>query len=55
MEENQKVQEIINRGMEEYFKLNPLYAVLFGKDEFESVVESGRREHLEKRLKWFTQ
>jgi uncharacterized protein (DUF885 family) len=55
MEENQKFQEIINKGMEEFFKLNPLYAVLFGKDEYESVVESGRREHLEKRLNWFTQ
>ena len=46
MDENQKFEQIVNEGMEEYFKRNPRIAVKFGKEEFESVVESGTKEHV---------
>ena len=55
MDINQKFEEIINRGIEEYFKRNPRIAVMFGKEEYEKVVESGTKEHLEENLKWFSQ
>ncbi len=54
MEENQKFEDIVNRGMEEYFKRNPKIAVILGKDEYEKDVESGTKEHIEENLKWFT-
>lgn len=54
MDENQKFEEIVNIGIEEYFKRNPRIAVRFGKEEYERVIESGTREHLEKNLKEIT-
>jgi len=53
MDENQKFQKLVNRGIEEYFKRNPRIAVKFGKEEYEKVVESGTKEHIEDNLKWF--
>ncbi|MFX1279123.1 MAG: hypothetical protein ACFFA3_06875 [Promethearchaeota archaeon] len=55
MNEDQKFQEIISRGIKQYFKLNPEMAVLFGKDEYEDEIESGTKEHIRNRLTWFTQ
>ena len=55
MNENQKFEEIISRGMEEYFKRHPILAVKFGKEEYEKVVESGTAEHIKENLKWFTE
>ena len=55
MDENQKFQEIVNKGLEEYFKRNPRIAIKFGKEEYEKVVESGTKEHIEENLKWFSQ
>ena len=55
MDENQKFENVVNRGMEEYFKQNPRIAVIMGKDEYEKEVESGTKEHLEENLKNFTQ
>jgi uncharacterized protein (DUF885 family) len=52
---NQQFEEIVNRGTEEYFKRNPRVAVQFGKEEYEKVVESGTKAHIEKNLKWFGQ
>ena len=54
MDENQKFEEIVDRGMEEYFKLSPRIAVKFGKEEYESIVESGTKEHLIEKLKFFS-
>jgi len=53
MDENKKFEEIINRGIEEYFKRNPRVAVMFGKEEYEKVIESGTKEHIEENLIWF--
>ncbi|NVM37909.1 MAG: DUF885 domain-containing protein, partial [Candidatus Lokiarchaeota archaeon] len=36
-------------------KRNPRIAVLFGKEEYEKVVESGTKEHIVENLKWFSQ
>jgi len=55
MNENQKFDEIISRGMEEYFKRHPRIAVRFGKENYEKVVESGTAEHIKENLKWFTE
>jgi len=55
MDENQKFENLVNRGMEEYFKHNPRIAVIMGKDEYEKEVESGTKEHLEENLEKFTQ
>jgi hypothetical protein len=55
MDENKKFEEIVNRGIEEYFKQNPRIAVIFGKKEYEKEVESGTKEHLEENLIWFGQ
>ena len=55
MNENQKFEEIISRGMEEYFKRHPRVAVKLGKEEYEKVVESGTAEHIKENLKWFTE
>ncbi|MFX1566933.1 MAG: DUF885 family protein [Promethearchaeota archaeon] len=55
MNENRKFEEIVNRGIEEYFKRNPRSAVMFGKEEYEKVVESGTKEHIEENFKWFGQ
>ena len=55
MDENQKFEDIVNRGMEEYFKRNPRVAVKLGKEEYERVVESGTKEHIVENHKWFTQ
>ncbi len=55
MDENQKFEEIVNRGTEEYFKRHPRIAVRFGKEEYEKVVESGTAEHIKAKLKWFTE
>jgi uncharacterized protein (DUF885 family) len=55
MDENQKFEELVNRGLEEYFKRNPRIAVQFGNEEYEKVVESGTKEHIEENLKWFSQ
>ncbi len=55
MDENQKFEEIVNKGMEEYFKRNPRIAVYFGKEEYEKEVESGTKEHIEENLTWFGQ
>ncbi|GAG19291.1 unnamed protein product, partial [marine sediment metagenome] len=41
MNENQKFEEIIIIGMDEYFKRHPRIAVRFGKENYEKVVESG--------------
>jgi uncharacterized protein (DUF885 family) len=54
MNENQKFEEIISRGMEEYFQRHPRIAVKFGKEEYEKVVESGTAEHIRENLKWST-
>ncbi|MFX0001716.1 MAG: DUF885 domain-containing protein [Candidatus Hermodarchaeota archaeon] len=55
MNENQKFEEIVNRGIEKYFKWNPRIAVQFGKEEYERVVEIGTKEHIEENLKWVSQ
>jgi len=55
MDENQKFEQIINGGMEEYFKRNPRIAVQFGKEEYEKEVESGTKEHIVENLKWFSE
>ncbi|MHA2473512.1 MAG: DUF885 domain-containing protein [Promethearchaeota archaeon] len=55
MDENQKFENIISRGMEEYFRRNPRMAVIFGKEEYEKVVESGTADHIEENLKWFSE
>ena len=55
MDENQRFETIVNRGMEEYFKRNPRVAVKLGKEEYERVVESGTKEHIVENHKWFTQ
>jgi uncharacterized protein (DUF885 family) len=55
MDENQKFKEIVNTGIEEYFKRNPRIAVEFGKEEYEKEVESGTAEHIMENLKWFSQ
>ena len=55
MDENQKYDDIVNRGMKEYFKRNPKIAISFGKEEYEKEVESGTKEHIEENLKWFSQ
>lgn len=55
MDENQKFEEIVNRGMEEYFKRNLRIAVKLGKEEYEKEVESGTKEHIVENLKQFSQ
>jgi hypothetical protein len=55
MDENKKFEEIVSRGIEEYFQRNPNIAIKFGKEEYERVVESGTKEHIEGNLKWFGQ
>ena len=55
MDENQKFEVIVNRGLEEYFKRNPRIAVKLGKEEYERVVESGTKEHIEDNLKFFSE
>ncbi len=55
MDENQKFDDIVNRGLEQYFKRNPRIAVKFGKEEYENVVESGTKEHIEENLKFFSE
>ncbi|MFX1497253.1 MAG: DUF885 domain-containing protein [Promethearchaeota archaeon] len=54
MDENEKFEMIVHRGLEEYFKRNPRIAVKFGKEEYEKVVESGTKEHIEENLRWFS-
>jgi uncharacterized protein (DUF885 family) len=54
MDENQKFEDIVNRGIEEYFKRNPRIAVKFGKEEYEKEVESGTKEHIVENLKFFS-
>ncbi len=54
MDENQKFKNIINRGMEEYFKRNPRIAVWFGKEEYEKEIESGTKKHIVENLQWFS-
>lgn len=54
MDESQKFEDIVNRGMKEYLKRNPRIAVILGKEEYEKDVGSGTKEHLEENLKWFT-
>jgi len=53
MDENKKFEEIVNKGIDEYFKRNPRIAVMFGKEEYEKEVESGTKEHIEENLTWF--
>ena len=55
MDENQKFEDIVNRGMEEYFKRNPRISVKLGKEEYERVVESGTKEHIVENLKFFSE
>ncbi len=55
MDESQKFEEIVNRGLEEYFKRNKRIAVQFGKEEYEKEVESGTKEHIVENLKWFSE
>ncbi|MFX0021308.1 MAG: DUF885 domain-containing protein [Candidatus Hermodarchaeota archaeon] len=55
MGEDLKFEEIINNGMEEYFKRNPRIAVKFGKEEYEKEIESGTTKHIEDNLNWFGQ
>ena len=55
MDENQKFDEIVTRGIEEFFKCNPRIAVKLGKEEYEKVVESGTKEHMEETLKFFSE
>ena len=55
MDQNQKFEEIVNSGLEEYFKRNSRIAVQFGKEEYEKEVESGTKEHIAENLKWFSQ
>lgn len=55
MDENQRFEEIINKGLEEFFKRNPRVAVQFGIEEYEKVIESGTAEHIMDNLKWFSQ
>ncbi|MFX0146870.1 MAG: hypothetical protein ACFE8E_03870 [Candidatus Hodarchaeota archaeon] len=45
MDENKKFDQIVERGLTEYFKRNLRIAVKFGKEEYEKVVESGTKEH----------
>lgn len=54
MDENTKFDQIVDRRLKEYFKRNPRMAVKLGKEEYEKVVESGTKEHLEENLNWFT-
>ena len=54
MDENQKFEDKVKKGMENYFRRNPKIAVIFGKEEYEMEVESGTGEHIEDNLKWFT-
>ncbi|MCK4286172.1 MAG: DUF885 domain-containing protein [Candidatus Lokiarchaeota archaeon] len=54
MDEDQKFEEIVNRGMEEYLKRNPRIAVRLGKEEYEKIVEPGTKKHLVNNLKWFS-
>ena len=51
MDENQKFEIIVKKGIEDYFKRNPRIVVKFGKEEYERVAESGTREHVEENLK----
>ncbi|MHA2289702.1 MAG: hypothetical protein ACXABG_13035, partial [Promethearchaeota archaeon] len=53
MDENKQFELIVNEGMEEYFKHNPRIAAKLGKEVFESIVESGTKEHLVENLKLF--
>ena len=53
MDEDQQFELIVNEGMEEYFKRNPGIAVKLGQEEFESIVESGTKEHLVENLRFF--
>ena len=55
MDENQKFKEIIDTGLEEYFKRNPRIAVEFGKEEYEKEVESGTAECIAENINWFSQ
>ena len=55
MDENQKFEDIVNRGMKECFKRNPRIAVKLGKEEYERVVESGTKEHIVENLKFFSE
>lgn len=54
MDENQKFGDIVNRGMEEYFKRNATIATRLGKEEYEKEVESGTKEHIVENLKQFS-
>lgn len=54
MDENEKFEMIVHSGLEEYFKRNPRIAVKFGKEEYEKVVESGTKDHIEENLRWFS-
>jgi len=54
MNEDQKFEVIVNRGMEKYFKRNPRIAVKLGKEDYEKVVESGTKEHIVDNLKFFS-
>jgi uncharacterized protein (DUF885 family) len=55
VDENQKFENIVKRGLEEYFKRNPRVAVNLGKEEYQNEVKSGTKEYLEENLKWFGQ
>ncbi len=54
MDEDQKFENIVKKGIEAYLKHNPRIAVQLGKEEYEQVIESGTKEHLEENLKFFT-
>lgn len=51
MEENHKFQDIVNKGLEEFFKRHPRIAIKFGKEEYEKIVETATKEHIEENLK----
>ncbi|MFX0012767.1 MAG: DUF885 family protein [Candidatus Hermodarchaeota archaeon] len=55
MDVNKGFEDLVKRGIEEYFKRNPRIAVQFGKEEYERIVESGTKEHIEENLRWFGQ
>ncbi|MFX0058218.1 MAG: DUF885 domain-containing protein [Candidatus Heimdallarchaeota archaeon] len=55
MDENQKFEDLVSKGIDEFFERNPRVAVQFGKEEYEKVVESGMAEHIVENLEWFSQ
>ncbi len=55
MNEDQKFDIIVTRGMEEFFEHNARIAVKLGKEEYERVVESGTKEHIVENLKFFSE